>query len=143
MKNKPIKFLDLGYQPLANSFIDKKNINKKEKKYRLIVSFNKQNFLVSINNSFSSKEMFDDKYPYRSSMSKAVSNSFKKLSTSIKKKLKPNKILEIGSNDGTFLNNFSKKKIIGIEPCKNVEKLTKKKDILHIHYIGMIKLVNF
>ena len=127
MKNKSVKFLDLGYQPLANSFIDKKNTNKKEKKYRLIVSFNKQNFLVSINNSFSSKEMFDDKYPYRSSMSKSVSNSFKKLSTSIEKKLKPNKILEIGSNDGTFLNNFSKKKIIGIEPCKNVEKLTKKK----------------
>ena len=77
MKNKSVKFLDLGYQPLANSFIDKKNTNKKEKKYRLIVSFNKQNFLVSINNSFSSKEMFDDKYPYRSSMSKSVNNSFK------------------------------------------------------------------
>ena len=126
MKNKLIKFLDLGYQPLANSFIDKRNINKKEKKYRLVVSFNKDNFLVSINNSFSSKEMFDDKYPYRSSMSNSVADSFKNLSNNIKKKLKPKKILEIGSNDGTFLNNFSKNKIIGVEPCKNVEKLTRK-----------------
>ena len=101
MKNKLIKFLDLGYQPLANSFIDKRNINKKEKKYRLVVSFNKDNFLVSINNSFSSKEMFDDKYPYRSSMSNSVADSFKKLSNNIKKNLKPKKI-EIGSSGREF-----------------------------------------
>ena len=31
MKNKSVKFLDLGYQPLANSFIDKKIQIKKKK----------------------------------------------------------------------------------------------------------------
>ena len=37
-------------------------------------------------------------------------------------------MIEIGSNDGSFIKNFSKKKVIGIEPCSNVEKITKKKE---------------
>ena len=71
-----IDFLDLGNQPLANSYISKKNIKKKERKYRLIICFNKINKLVSIKNTFSSKDMFDDHYPYRSSTSKTMSLHF-------------------------------------------------------------------
>ena len=127
MKNKYYKFLDLGYQPLANQFLSKKDLLKKEKKYRLSVCLNRSNFLVSIKDTFTSKEMFNENYPYRSSMSKSVSTSFKKLSRQIKKKFKYKKILEIGSNDGTFMKYFNKKDIIGIEPCKNVEKVTKNK----------------
>ena len=43
-----IEFLDLGLQPLANYYLKKSQINKKQKKYRLIVCFNKKNYLVSI-----------------------------------------------------------------------------------------------
>ena len=125
MKRK-INFLDLGLQPLANYYLKKSQINKKEKKYRLIISFDNKTKLVSIKKTFSSKIMFNDKYPYRSSMSKTMQNSFKDLSIEIKKKFKPKKILEIGSNDGSFLKNFKKDKTIGIEPCSNVEKITKK-----------------
>ena len=125
MKNK-IEFLDLGQQPLANYYLDKNQVKKKERKYRLIVCFDKQNKLVSIKKTFSSKKMFNNKYPYRSSMSKTMQKSFKKLSQQIKKEIKPKKILEIGSNDGSFLKNFNKKISIGIEPCSNVERITKK-----------------
>ena len=58
-------------------------------------------------------------------MSRTMTRSFKHLSKFIKK-FKPKKILEIGSNDGSFLKNFSKKITIGIEPCSNVERITKK-----------------
>tara|TARA_Y100000591_G_scaffold53822_1_gene42360 strand:- start:1609 stop:2811 length:1203 start_codon:yes stop_codon:yes gene_type:complete len=126
MKNNLIEFLDLGFQPLANKFLKKTELRKKEKKYRLKVCFNKKNYLVTIKKPISSNKMFDDKYPYRSAMSKLVLNSFKKLSKKIKKSLKPKKILEIGSNDGSFMRNFHKSKIVGIEPCKNVEKITRK-----------------
>ena len=71
--------------------------------------------------------MFDDKYPYRSSMSKAVKKSFFELSKKIKKEIKPKRILEIGSNDGSFMQNFNKKIVVGVEPCKNVEEITKRK----------------
>ena len=123
---KKLDFLDLGQQPLANYYLEKKQIKKKEKKYRLIVSFDSVTKIVSIKKTFSSKTMFNNKYPYRSSMSKTMQTSFKNLSDIIKKKFKPKKILEIGSNDGSFLKNFNKNETIGIEPCANVEKITKK-----------------
>ena len=125
MKNK-IEFLDLGQQPLANYYLTKSQIKNKERKYRLIVCFNEKNKLVSIKKTFSSKMMFNNKYPYRSSMSQTMQKSFKELSLQIKKEIKPKKILEIGSNDGTFLKNFNKEISIGVEPCANVEKITKK-----------------
>jgi len=123
---KNIQFLDLGTQPLANNYLKLKDLNNKEKKYRLKVGINPRTKLVSINNPISGKLMFNDKYPYRSSMSKTMIKSFKDLSKLIKKVYNPSKILEIGSNDGSFIKNFSKNKVIGIEPCANVEKITRK-----------------
>ena len=123
---KKIEFLDLGQQPLANYYLDKNQINKKERKYRLIICFDNKSKLVSIKKTFSSKMMFNNKYPYRSSMSQTMQKSFKDLAQQIKKKINPKKILEIGSNDGSFLKNFDKKISIGIEPCANVEKITKR-----------------
>ena len=123
---KKINFLDLGNQPLANYYLKKEQIKNKEKKYRLVVCFDTATKMVSIKKTFSSKMMFNNKYPYRSSMSRTMQKSFKYLSDDIKRKFKPKKILEIGSNDGSFLKNFSKNMSIGIEPCSNVEKITKK-----------------
>ena len=88
MKSKQVEFLDLGFQPLANAFIKNKNVNKREIKYRLKICFNKNNYLVSIKNTFSSIKMFNNTYPYRSSMSKSVTMSFKKLAKKIKKKFR-------------------------------------------------------
>jgi len=125
--SKYINFLDLGAQPLANNYLKKNELNKKEIKYRLKVGIDLDNKLVSINKPLSSKMMFNKNYPYRSSMSKTMIKSFEDLAKIINKKFNPKKILEIGSNDGSFIKNFSKKKTIGIEPCSNVEKITKKK----------------
>ena len=83
--NKIINFLDLGLQPLANFYLNKSQVNKKQKKYKLIVRFDKKKHLVSIKKTFSSKMMFNNKYPYRSSMSKTMIRSFKNLSIKIKK----------------------------------------------------------
>tara|TARA_Y100000590_G_scaffold109339_1_gene124671 strand:- start:2426 stop:3616 length:1191 start_codon:yes stop_codon:yes gene_type:complete len=122
------KFLDLGLQPLANKYLTKKDLVKKkvEYYYHLEVGFNTISKLVSILNTVPSKKMFDKKYPYRASMSKTMLNSFKKLSKDISKNFNPNLIMEIGSNDGSFIKNFSKKKSICVEPCADVAKITKK-----------------
>ena len=121
------KFLNLGFQPLANSYLKKKELNKKEKKFQLIITYNKKNHLVSILNRVSKKKMFNENYPYKSSESLTMRNSFKDLAKNLKKKFNPKLILEIGSNDGVFLKNFKKQEIIGIEPCKNLANITKKK----------------
>ena len=119
------KFLDLGLQPLANEYL--KKFNPKQKKYRLKIFFNLKNKLVSISKRISSKKMFNNNYPYRSSMSQTMKYSFKDLSKEINKRFNPNKILEIGSNDGALLTNFYPKKVVGVEPCSNLAKITKKK----------------
>ena len=121
------KFLDLGLQPLANSYLHKRDLNKREKKFKLQVSFNPKNYLVSILNTVSKEKMFNEKYPYKSSESFTMRNSFKKFSYKIKKRFKPNLVLEIGSNDGAFISNFNKNMIIGVEPCKNLAQITKRK----------------
>ena len=125
--NKKVNFLDLGLQPLANNYLKKNQLKIKEKKYRLKIGLDLKTKLVSINKPIASEIMFNSNYPYRSSMSKTMIKSFKDLSKIIKKKFKPKKILEIGSNDGSFIKNFSKKNTIGVEPCSNVEKITKNK----------------
>tara|TARA_Y100000590_G_scaffold392435_1_gene469843 strand:- start:178 stop:1350 length:1173 start_codon:yes stop_codon:yes gene_type:complete len=120
-------FLDLGLQPLANEYL--KSTRVKEKKYRLLIDFNKKNKIVSIKKKFSSKKMFKNNYPYRSSMSKTMTKSFKSFANSLKKKFNKKKILEIGCNDGVFLENFNKSYSLGIEPCSNIAKLSKKKGL--------------
>ena len=123
------KFLDLGYQPLANKYSKKyKKLSSKNRElYKLTVGFNTKTKLVSLIKKIPDKQMFDSSYPYKSSMSKTMINSFKELSKQIKKKFKPNIFLEIGSNDGALIRNFSKENAVCVEPCSNLAKITKKK----------------
>ena len=121
-------FLDLGYQPLANRYKSSTSKKEKEIKYRLLINFDPKSKLVSIKRKFSSNIMFNNSYPYRSSMSKTMVNNFKTLALKIKKKFDHKKILEIGCNDGAFLEHFNGI-AVGIEPCGNIAKLAKKKKI--------------
>jgi methylation protein EvaC len=117
-------FLNLGNQPFANNF--KNYYKEKERKFKLTIGFEDQNYLVSISKNLNSKNIYNNKYPYLSSLSLTMQKSFYLLSKKIKKKFNPNKIIEIGSNDGSFVKNFKKKVIICIEPCGNLSKITKK-----------------
>ena len=120
------KFLNLGLQPLANSYLNKKNLNKKEQSFKLEVGVDMKNFLVSIINTVPKTKMFNQRYPYKSSASKTMKSSFLEISKKIKKIFNPNLIVEIGSNDGAFIKNFERSKSIGVEPCKNLARITKK-----------------
>ena len=121
------KFLDLGTQPLANSYLKKKDLYKKERKFNLSAGFDQKSYLVSILKTVSKEKMFNKDYPYKSSESKTMRQAFKKFAVKIKKKYNPKLILEIGSNDGAFLFNFKKENAIGVEPCKNLAKKTQEK----------------
>jgi len=118
-------FLNLGVQPLANNFLTK--FSSKQPTYNLKLYFNTKTKMVSISKRIPSSLMFNSKYPYRSSMSITMRASFKKLSDEIKKKFNPTLLLEIGSNDGALLAHFDKDRAIGVEPCKNLAKITKAK----------------
>ena len=118
-----IEFLDLGKQPITNNFLDTKN-PKEEFMYKLKVTFDEQAKMVSLGEFVPPEKMFNENYAHRASMSKTMQKAYKELSSSIKKKFNPNSILEIGSNDGVFLKNFSENIVIGVEPCKNLADIT-------------------
>jgi len=121
-------FLNLGRQPIANSFlssISKKSLES-EYFYNLSISFDTKNFLVSVRRPVNPKIQYTDKYAHRASESQTMRRAFKKTALLLQKKFKPKIIMEIGSNDGVFLKNFPKRKVIAVEPCKNLAELTKK-----------------
>ena len=133
-------FLSLGNQPLANDFKSKK-VNAF---YTLNLKFDDKTKLVSINKRVKKEIMFNKTYPYRSSLSFSVQNHFKTLSKLIKKKYSHKKVLEIGSNDGTFAKNFNKNKITCVEPCYDVGVSLRKKGFkVHLKYFDdkLVKLL--
>lgn len=128
-KIKP--FMTFGKMPMANGFLSKRQF-KSEYFYNLEVGFNKKNFLLQINNHPKSNKIFNNKYPFYTNKSEFMKKHFRKFFLWLERKYlnKDSKILEIGSNDGTFLSNFKKKYYcVGVEPSKNVAKIAKKKGL--------------
>lgn len=136
--NEPIKpFLKFGKMPIANAFYSKKDFNN-QYYYNMDVCFCKNCFTFQLLNIPKPKQMFHKKYAYFASTSKFMQNHWKKLSLQIKSIYKFNKsklIVDIGSNDGIFLKNFTNNKNwqpIGIEPSKNVANFSKNKGLNNI-----------
>jgi len=129
---KILPFMSFGRMPMANGFLDKKDF-KKEFFYNLEVGFSEDNFLFQVNDHPKSPSIFNNKYPFYTSKSKYMINHFKNYFNWIKKNyLKiDSKIIEIGSNDGTFLKNFKNFNIVhkGFEPSKNVADYSKKNGV--------------
>lgn len=129
-----IKVFDLGRTPLANSY-SKIKISKKLKKYPLRLNYCNSCGHLQLTHSIKPSKMFSN-YLYKSNTSKKNFLHFKNYANEIKKKIKSNnaKILDIASNDGTFLNFFEKQKFfrLGIDPAKNLKRLSLKKGITQI-----------
>ena len=121
-------FLNLGRQPLANSFLKdiKEKTLRNEFFYNLKICFNTKNYLVSIKKPVNPKKQYTDKYAHRASESKTMRLAFKDVAQKLFKRFRPKSIMEIGSNDGVFLKNFNKKSVIAVEPCKNLARITKR-----------------
>ena len=120
--------INYGYLPLINNYKTKKNL----KKYPVIVSQCKKCLLIQLKYSVNDKVLFPKNYSYLSGNSKEKINNFRSILNKIKKhsKNKNSKILDIGSNDGSFLELVKNKKIrtLGIEPT-NTSKISLKKGI--------------
>jgi len=115
------EFLDLGKQPIANGFLSSKIDN--EFFFNLKVGFDEETKLITQMEYVDPPLMFNENYAYRGSMSKTMREHFKNLSEILPYKTN---ILEIGSNDGVFLNNFTSEEAIAVEPCSNFASETEK-----------------
>ena len=127
------RVVSLGYQPLANNLLNKQN--EKCELYPLEVNYCEKCHNCQLSVSVDPKKMFSN-YLYTSSTSKIFQEHFVKASEKYIKDFKLNKkrsyIIDIGSNDGIALKPFIDKgfkKILGVEPAKNLAKLANKKKI--------------
>mgnify|MGYP006080856507 CR=1 FL=1 len=125
-------FMSFGKMPLANNFLKKKDF-KKEYFFEMNVGFNEDLSLFQLGKQPKAELMFNQNYPFYTGSSKFMIEHFKNFSKWLNKNyLSSNsRLIEIGSNDGTFLNNFKSTSInfLGVEPSKNMATLSNKKGI--------------
>ncbi len=131
--NKLKRVVSLGYQPLANNLLNK--ANDKCELYPLEMNYCSKCHNCQLSVTVDPKKMFSN-YLYTSSTSQSFRDHFKKAAEKYVKdfKLIPKNsyIIDIGSNDGVALRPFKEmnfKKILGIEPAKNLAKLANKNKI--------------
>ena len=127
------RVISLGYQPLANNLLSKKN--EKTELYPLEVNYCENCHNCQLSVSVDPKKMFSN-YLYTSSTSKIFRDHFvnaaNKYIKDFKLKPKTSYIIDVGSNDGVALRpflNLKFKNILGIEPAKNLSKLANKNNI--------------
>lgn len=129
-KDKNIKgFFDLGMQPLANSLI--KDLNEKENFYPLSLSWCEDCNLVQLNQTVDPEELFSE-YVWVTKTSKTArdyAETFYK--EVVSRGPKKGYVLEVASNDGTFLMPFIKNgyNVLGIDPAKNIAEMAEKNGI--------------
>ena len=131
------RVVSLGYQPLANNLLNKKDETCELYPLELNYCSNCHNCQLSV--SVDPKKMFSN-YLYTSSTSKSFRKHFEDAANKYIKELKLNSkksyIIDIGSNDGVALKPFKDlgfKKILGVEPAKNLAKIANKNNIKTIN----------
>ena len=131
--NKLKRVVSLGYQPLANNLLSKKD--EKCELYPLEVNYCGKCHNCQLSVAVDPKKMFSN-YLYTSSTSTSFRNHFieasKKYVKEFKLKSKSSYIIDVGSNDGVALKPFKElgfKNILGVEPAKNLAKLANKNKI--------------
>ena len=136
--NKNLKrIVSLGFQPLANNLLNKENDECELYPLELNYCENCHNCQLSV--SVDPKKMFSN-YLYLSSVSDTFKKHFieaaNKYVKEFKLSAKKSYIIDIGSNDGVALKPFRDlgfKKILGIEPAKNLAKMANKNKIKTIN----------
>lgn len=120
--------LDLGSQPLANSF--KATPTQSEETYPLAVNFCPDCSHLQLTHAVDANIIFKD-YVYVSGTSITMQQYFSWFAAFVMEyfpNVKPHKVLEIGCNDGTQLNYFKKYGLetVGIDPAENIYPISSK-----------------
>ena len=130
------KISNIGKQPISSLFLKKK---VQIKNYSLDLYKCKHCDLVQLSKIPNLKDMYGSEYGYKTSVSKLMVDHLKKKISKLSRFRifkKKSKILDIGSNDGTFLNFFSKFKnkneLFGIDPSASafIENYNKKINVI-------------
>jgi len=132
---KLIPVLDLGLQPLANSF--KKTATEKEENYPLAVKFCPNCSHMQLSHMVHPDKLFKH-YLYVSGTSTTQLNYFKWFAEMVQSKVSNGNILDIGCNDGSQLDVFKSIgfQTYGIDPAKNLYPISSKKHTVICEYFN-------
>jgi len=133
-KNKLTDLFSLGNLYFTGIFPKNKTSYLPKGKLKLILC--KFCGLVQLDRNFNSEILYGNNYGYRSGLNDSMVAHLNNKSKTLKKKIKlkaGDTIIDIGSNDGTFLNFFKKKyNLIGVDPTINKFKKYYRPDIKRI-----------
>lgn len=128
-----VLFLDLGDQPHGDSFIASKDVSKREPFYPLRACFCTDCTTVQIDYTVPKEVMFEE-YVYVSGTTRSLKKHFKESTKRLIKRLKLRKgnfVVDIGSNDGTWLECWrgTGVRTLGVDGAKNLAKIANKKGL--------------
>lgn len=125
------ELINLGLQPLANSYLPNLDALDEEPYYPLHAKVCTRCFLVQLDHDVSASQIFNSEYAYFSSVSETWLEHCRKYAEKMVAKLglsSESLVIEAASNDGYMLKNFVSAGIpvLGIEPSGNTAKAAEK-----------------
>jgi len=128
------KFLDLGLQPPSDQFLEKKQTDKESIFYPLAVNTCRSCGFKQLTHTVDPKILYQQDYPYESSLTQSGLNHFYEFALSVKNRFKLNSkdlVIDIGSNVGVLLNSFKSlgARVLGVDPAKNICRIANSRNI--------------
>jgi SAM-dependent methyltransferase len=123
--NNLVPLLDLGLQPLANSFL--KNPTDQEDKFPLATNYCKDCYHVQLTHKVNPDLLFKN-YLYVSGTAKTQLEYFDWFANYVCQNDRVDKILDIGCNDGSQLDSFKRLGVhtYGVDPAENLHEISSK-----------------
>ena len=127
-------FLDLGHTPPADDFLIEERTRNPEIYYPLqVVCCDNCNF-IQLNYVVAPEILYQNDYPYESSITKTGAAHFDEFASDVVKKLNlsvDDLVIDIGSNVGVLLTGFKKRKVrvLGVDPAPNIANIANKNGI--------------
>lgn len=131
------RFLSLGDLPLANSYLTKKELKKRELKVTLQIYYCRTCHLAQLLDIVDRGLLFNN-YAYFSSASSTLVEHFEEYAKDIIKKfplLAKQLTIDVGSNDGVLLKPLKKlgARVLGVDPATNITTIVNKEHLESIN----------
>jgi SAM-dependent methyltransferase len=140
-----VKYLDLGFTPLADNFLSSDQLKHPETHYPLGVMVCVDCGLSQLNHIVPPEILFGTDYVYEMSITKAGREHFSTFGSSVAQRFKltsKDLAIDIGSNVGILLDSFrnSGTRILGVDPAVTVAEIARNKGIETINEFFSIEL---
>jgi methylation protein EvaC len=120
--------INFGSMPIANAFLEEDQFER-EHFYHMILGFDPRTKAIGLVNTVPLSKLFHNHYAFYSSTSKLMQAHFSETAKKLLQYAGKGIVVELGSNDGIMLEAWKNMDIpaIGIEPSKNVAKISQSK----------------